>query len=144
MSTLVERRPCNTSRFTQLEQSPTAPANQAARSTRAPSGSPEDGWDEIINQLIDFSRLPDDWDGEGSAAPDRGVVAAATKLAAALRSKNEQPPDRVSASVNGTIYFEWYPSDGFLDIEVMSPVDAERRWLGHGATVAEVTPIAII
>ena len=142
MNRVINRRPpSEAAAFASLDQSPLA---QAARSTRAPATRPDDnGWDEIINQLIDISQLGDDWDGEGSPAPDRGVVSGATKLASVLRADNKPPAGRVTASVNGTICFEWHSPEGYQEIEVESPVYAEQHWVATGAKVAEVTPIVI-
>jgi len=49
----------------------------------------------------------------------------------------------VTASVNGTVVFEWHTAEGYHEIEVVSPIDAESRWLAKGARIAEVTAISI-
>ncbi len=90
-----------------------------------------------------MGRLQNDWDGEGSEAPDRGVVAGAIKLASALRAKSTPAADRVTAGVNGTICFEWHTSDCYQEIEVTSPSDAEFRRIPHGSRTAEVIRIVI-
>ena len=100
-------------------------------------------WDELIDEIITIWFLPDDWDGEGSVAPDPGLVAGASKLALALKANKTPPADRVLASVNGTVYFEWHTPLGYQEIEVTSPVDAESRWVPQGSEAAEIVGIAI-
>ncbi len=144
MSTEFNRRPpCETAAFSSLDQMSSDPAAQGAQSARAPANRSNDGWDEILNELIDIGRLEDDWDGEGSPAPSRGVVTGATKLARALRADNSPAAGRLTASVNGTVCFEWHTAEGYREIEVESPVYAEQRWVATGARVAEITPIVI-
>jgi hypothetical protein len=139
MSMLMPSRSCSASVYSQPSESPFAPADQATLFARAP----EDGWEVVINQLIDFGRLQDDWDGAGSVAPDSGLVAGAIKLARALRAEKKPAVGRVTASVNGTVYFEWHTAEGYQEIEVTSPVDAELRWVAKGSKVAEVTRLEI-
>jgi hypothetical protein len=144
MSIEVEQRPCDTSAFAYLDQSPFALADDArkysASATARPAGR---GWDQLIAELLRIYRLEDDWDGEGSMVPAPGVVVAAAILASTWQKEEFLPADRVTASVNGTIYFEWYIPDGYLEIEVTSPFDAERRWVARGATTAEVARLPI-
>ena len=94
--------------------------------------------------LRDISFLQEDWDGEGSVAPDPGAVAGATKLALALKANNDLPADRVIVSVNGTIYFEWHTPLDYQEIEITSPVDAELRRVRKGSEVTEVVSIRIL
>ena len=109
----------------------------------APSVAFDEDWAEVINQLIDIGCLQDDWDGEGSVAPDRGVAAGATKLAFALRAKKMPAADRVTAGVNGTVCFEWHNAEGYQEIEVTSPVDAEFRRIPNGSRTVDVIRIKI-
>lgn len=95
------------------------------------------GWDRIVDDLLRIRMFDDDWDGEGSAAPNVATVDSATSLAQHLRHRLAQP-DRVNASVNGTVNFEWYRDDGFLEIEVSRPDQAEVRWIPKGASHIEV------
>ena len=76
-------------------------------------------------------------------APDPDAVAGATRLALILKAQEYSPADRVSASVNGTVVFEWHTADGYQEIEVTSPIDAESRWVAKGSRTAEVTGISI-
>ena len=100
-------------------------------------------WNERIDDLLRLYHLDDDWDGGGSPAPAPSLVAGAMKLALTLKEKKHPPADRVSASVDGTIYFEWYTPTGHEEIEVTSPVDAEWRRVEEGADEAEIIGISI-
>src|SRR5947209_5833746 len=86
--------------------------------------TPAQAWAPLLDELLRLRTLPDDWDGEGTAAPDPTLVDGAITLALYLRDTSTLPADRVIASVNGTIYFEWHTLRGYLEIEVTSPVDA--------------------
>jgi hypothetical protein len=95
--------------------------------------SPGHAWNELIDELFRIRNLQDDWDGEGTEAPDPMVVDWAISLAHRLKALEYQPADRVLASVNGTIYFEWHtlPYE-YQEIEVTSPVDIEVRRVQRG------------
>ena len=95
--------------------------------------SPVHTWNELITELFRIRNLQDDWDGEGTEAPDPMVVDGAITLAHRLKALEYQPADRVLASVNSTIYFEWHTLPfGYQEIEVKSPVDIEVRWVQKG------------
>lgn len=98
----------------------------------------ERAWEATIDELLRIRKLEDDWDGEGTLAPNSALVDGAINLAMKLRAQRMSAPDRVHASVNETLYFEWHDADGYLEIEVVSPVDAECRVLPKGSNTAEV------
>jgi hypothetical protein len=87
----------------------------------------------LIDELLHIRNLEDDWDGEGTEAPHPNLVDAAIILAQNLAAGGFPPAERVIASVNGTIYFEWHTPLGYEEIEVMSPLDAEYRWVPKGS-----------
>src|SRR5258708_4880362 len=91
---------------------------------RAPSIN---SWISLIDDLHRIRTLEDDWDGEGSKSPDATLVDAAIAHARKLEAEAYPPADRVCASVNGTIYFEWRSPLGYQEIEILSPTDAECR-----------------
>lgn len=99
-------------------------------------------WSPLMDELLRIRAFPDDWDGEGSEAPSYALVDGAITLALYLQAKGTSPADRVLAGVNGTIFFEWHLSNGYLEIEVTSPKDAESRWVRKGADTAEVLPLS--
>jgi hypothetical protein len=103
----------------------------------------DESWADVTNRLIGMESLQNDWDGEGSVAPDRGGVAGAIKLASALQAKSTPVADRVTAGVNGTICFEWHTADCYQEIEVSSPVDAQFRRIPKDSHTAEVMRIIL-
>lgn len=96
----------------------------------------EAAWKGLVDDLLRFYQLKDDWDGQGTEAPDPATLAGALNLALALKATGGPPADRVIAGVNGTVYFEWYLPQGYQEIEVTSPLDAECRWVPKGSEAA--------
>lgn len=94
-------------------------------------------WRDLIDELLRIQNLEDDWDGEGSEAPPPTLVHGAIKLAQHLEAEDWPPADRVVASVNGTIYFEWHTPVTYLEVEVVSPVEAECRLVRKGSSDTE-------
>ena len=95
-------------------------------------------WSATIDELLRIRTLEDDWDGEGTDAPHPALVDGAITLAQTLQARGVTPPDRVHASVNATVYFEWHTPLGYREIEVVSPVEAECRWVRRGSNKTEV------
>lgn len=98
-------------------------------------------WISVIDELLRLRHLEDDWDGAGTPAPHPSLVDYAISLALRLRDCDCPAPDRVIASVNATIYFEWHSAPGYVEIEVTSPRDAELRSLtpdSDGATAFSI------
>lgn len=100
--------------------------------------APAVGWNRLIDELLRIRNLNDDWDGEGTAAPHSALVDGAIALALFLKGDDYTPADRVITGVNGTVYFEWHLPEGYQEIEVTSPIDAECRWVRKGSDTAEV------
>lgn len=100
--------------------------------------SPAQAWGAVIDELLRTRTLEDDWDGEGTEAPHPALVDGAITLAQTLYAKGVTPPDRVHASVNATVYFEWHTSLGYTEIEVVSPVEAECRSVRKGSNATDV------
>lgn len=98
-------------------------------------------WMQLIDVLLRIRTLEDDWDGEGTEAPHPNLIDAAIRLAQTLAAGGFPPAERVIAGVNGTIYFEWHSPLGYEEIEVMSPLDAEYRWVPKGSN--ETTTVAL-
>jgi hypothetical protein len=95
-------------------------------------------WSSTIDELLRIRTLKDDWDGEGTEAPHSALVDGAITLAQYLQSKGNIPPDRVHAGVNATVYFEWHTPLGYREIEIVSPVEAECRFVRKGYDQTEV------
>ena len=105
--------------------------------TASSVGEPEASdrlWDATIVELLRIRLLEDDWDGEGTEAPGHAVVDRAIALAQDLRSLAFAPPDRVHACVNPTVCFEWHNTLCYTEIEVVSPIEVERRSVRLGST----------
>lgn len=100
-----------------------------------------DGWRAAVDDLLATRLLADDYDGQGSPAPDPALVDGAITLAQTLSRRGVPPPARTHPGVNGTIYFEWYTPAGYVEVEVLSPTAAEHRFLPPGAPRAAVTTL---
>jgi len=102
-----------------------------------PAGGPSsDLWASLVDNLHRIRTYEDDWDGDGSAAPGRALVDAAIEHARMLAADGCPPADRVHASVNGTIYFEWHSPLGYQEIEMTSPTEAHSLSLLTGSREA--------
>lgn len=114
--------------------------NRSFFSTKA-EGIPH-SWTPLIDELLRIRNLNDDWDGEGTEAPHPHLVDAAILLAQNLAARSFSPAERVIASGNGTIYFEWHTPRGYQEIEVLSPLDAVSRFVpkdSNETTVVRLT-----
>jgi len=87
------------------------------------------GWLESINRLDSFFSLTDDWDGNGSIAPNRELIEMAKNLAKELMESSYPSPARVQAGANGTISFEFYEGD-LTEIEIVSAREAQQYEAG--------------
>ncbi len=124
------------SAFTQTDLSHFSPATAGGSVFSSTQDTPAHSWAQLIDELLRIRILEDDWDGEGTEAPHPSLVHGAIRLAQRLEASGYPPAERVIASVNATIYFEWHFPFGYLEIEVTSPLDAECRWVEKGSDVA--------
>lgn len=99
----------------------------AAPTWNRPDERPNKAWQALIDRLVAIRGYVDDWDGEGSEAPSPVLVDGAIRLAVWLRDRGWPPADRVAASVNATVHFEWHADGVFTDIEVVAPDEAEQH-----------------
>ena len=88
-----------------------------------------DRWTAVFAELERMRSLKDDWDGEGTLAPEAPIIEAAISNASDMQSWRSTPPDRVYVSVNGTIYFEWDWGVGYYEMEFVSPEETECRFV---------------
>jgi hypothetical protein len=100
--------------------------------------SPTGSWPQRLDDVLALRNLHDDWDGQGAEAPDPAVADGALEFARDFQAAQLPPADRVIAGVNGTIFFEWHGSGGYLEIEVTASDRAEGRAVRKGSVVAEV------
>lgn len=77
--------------------------------------------DLILDELLRMRELLDDWDGEGSVAPDLVLVDDVTSFAYRQKREKTAAPARVVATVNGTICLEWYTQDLLIEYEFFEP-----------------------
>ena len=99
-------------------------------------------WTPVVDELLRIRNLEDDWDGEGTEAPHPALVDGSITLAQDFQAKGMAPPDHVYVGVNSTIFFEWCSSLGSGELEVISPTDAEFRWIPKGSNRVEVTVLS--
>jgi hypothetical protein len=142
MSTIT-RRAGGASAYSRSSYSAFQPLDE--RGVFGPDGqeSPARGWSSVVDELLRIRTLKDDWDGEGTEAPHPALVDGAITLAQSLQAKGDPPPDRVHAGVNATVYFEWHTPDGYTEIEVVSPVEAECRSVRQGTNTTEVVYLSL-
>ncbi|GEM_PF-3276861 len=95
-------------------------------------------WADLIDELLAVRNLDDDWDGQGAQRPSPALVDGAIRFAQDFRTQGIDPADRVVASVNGTVYFEWHRPGGYVEIEVTAPDLAEARSVATGSEKTEV------
>ena len=102
-------------------------------------------WGRRIDDLLRLRSLKDNWDGEGTEAPPTTLVDRAIGLAQTLLKERDwlPPPHRIIAGVNGTIFFEWHASWGYLEIEVLSPLKIEVRLVPKGTNTTQVDMISV-
>lgn len=88
-----------------------------------------DRWPAVLAALVQMRSLKDDWDGEGTLAPESTVIDAAMDYAKLSESSLAPVPDRVHVGVNGTIYFEWDWLTEYCEVEVVSSTQIEIRYV---------------
>ena len=69
--------------------------------------SPSD-WQDIRFDLLGYSDIGLDWDGEGAAPPTTEAMVAAVRLATALREAGFPAPVRTYPTYSEGVRFEWY------------------------------------
>ena len=94
-------------------------------------------WGELIAELLTFRGLEDDWDGQGAEALPPALVDGAISLARRFEAEGHAPADRVTAGVNGTIFFSWHSPEGYREVEVVSPTEAEVRSIRNSSAEAD-------
>ena len=120
----------------------TGPLSDATPREGVRLATPRRTWTDLIDDLLRIRNYGDDWDGEGSEALAPALIDGAITLAQRLESFGMEPANRVLAGVNGTVSFEWQSAEGYREIEVTSPVDAEDRWVANGSMRAEAATLS--
>jgi hypothetical protein len=115
--------------FTQVDETYSHPANDVGGAVAGPEKMADHSWDSLIDDLLRILHLEDNWDGEGTEAPDPALTASALQWAQTFKANRYEPAARVMASVNGTVYFEWDTPHFYREVEITSPIAAESRWV---------------
>jgi hypothetical protein len=83
-------------------------------------------WEPVVQQIVEYQQLENDWDGFGAEAPSRELLASAIGLAYCYREQGVDPPQRVAPGVCGSVIFEWQDPDGtYAEVEIDRPLHAE-------------------
>jgi hypothetical protein len=99
-------------------------------------------WHEIIDQMLGFQQLADDWDGLGAKAPPMSLIRSSVELAQRLQHHNFRLPCRAVAGPDGEILLEWQERGIYVEAEICRPHMAE--WMlvhPDGTTKHWVTPL---
>lgn len=112
------------------------PAEEANSSVGDQRAASETMWNDLVDDLLRLHELEDDWDGQGAEAPHPAIIDGAIRLALDSKAESYPPAAWVIAGVNDTVYFEWYFPQGYQEIEVTSPLGAEKRWVAKGSDKA--------
>lgn len=83
----------------------------------------------IDSELLRIRKYENNFDGEDSIAPPAELVDSASRFFAQFDSGLVPAPQRVSATVNQTVLFEWYFPWFYHSIEFVSPSKAEATWI---------------
>ena len=91
---------------------------------------------EAIQKVIEFARLPADWDGRGSQAPSRVVREAALDLLLNVPGEMFPPPKVVPVS-GGGFHFEWSLGTRELEISIEPDCRFDALRVEHGMPIEE-------
>ena len=76
--------------------------------------------DDVINRILSFSELNNDWDGDGAVPPSSDVIDNSTSFYRSIPefiAKRVNPGD-IYPSPYGTIFMEWQLADKRITVEV--------------------------
>lgn len=103
----------------------------------------DSNWMEAIDELLAIRNYEDDFDGEGSIAPPVQIVDTALTFSNQLGKNKIPSPDRVTATFNQTVVFEWNFPNFYHSLEFISPTMAEAIWIPKDATEALIKKVHI-
>jgi hypothetical protein len=90
-------------------------------------------WEPVLQEIVSFHDLGENWDGQGAAPPTHEAMASAIGLANLLHQQGVAPPSRVVPGVAGELDFEWQTPDGtYLDVEIVGWLSAEVMLIEPG------------
>jgi hypothetical protein len=109
------------------------PVTQGLKSTVLNAGRMCDPWEQGLKDLELLFGLQDDWDGEGSAAPDPANIKSAVRLLElAYQSGNFSSPPQATPGGNGEVILTWREGDQYLEAELVTPGKVEWMLAGPG------------
>jgi len=76
------------------------------------------GWQRVIDELIDWASNPEQFADEGIDAPSRETLRLAGKLALELRDNGLPSPDRIVPDPNGGLVFEYDTAQGASEYHI--------------------------
>jgi hypothetical protein len=103
----------------------------------------DSGWKDAIDELLRIRNYEVDFDGEGSFPPPIEIVDTAINFSRRLKNNQLPAPNRVSASINGTIVFEWYFPHLYHQLEFDSPNEAEATFINKDDSNATLYRVLI-
>lgn len=111
-------------------------SHDASNFSNGASVTPGAAWQSLLDELHRLSRLEDDWDGAGAAAPDLRCVEAATRWIRGMAGSGDEfaPPTRITVSPGGELLIVWQTDSEYVEAEVVSPTEVEWMRCEEGAT----------
>ncbi|MBI3273184.1 MAG: hypothetical protein HYZ53_29610 [Planctomycetes bacterium] len=102
-------------------------------------------WDGLIDDLLRYRGLREDWDGMGASAIRPELADAAIRwLQDMRRTERAVPPSRVVPGRDGEVLLEWQGAGCYLEVEIATPDRAE--WMlvvpGQAAQHQELSPLS--
>ena len=86
---------------------------------------PDPRWDLAQSALRQIAMLREDWDGAGALPIQSGILQACNRLLNRYMRSDEQPPDRIVPSPDGSVFFAWSTDAGLIEAEIDEPTTVE-------------------
>lgn len=89
----------------------------------------------VLKQLDAIASLPDGWDSHGTRRPRWMIIIAARRLIECLSQATDLPQPYVNPTPNRGVQFEWEGTNGYFELELVSPTRAEYICITDGNEV---------
>ena len=96
-------------------------------------------WQELLEQLSAWARDPEQLSDEEIAAPSGRMLRLAMDVAAVLRDRNVEAPDRVIPNGDGGIVFRWRSCDFTWSLELEADGSMETSLMEENRLVCRHT-----
>jgi hypothetical protein len=96
-------------------------------------------WQERLDQLSAWSRDPEQLSDEAIEAPSRHMLGLAMDVAAVLRDRNIEAPDRMIPNGDGGIVFRWRSCDFTWSLELEADGSMETSLMEENKLVCRHT-----